>query len=313
MTSQHPDRRSSGRSAAHTVTSSHETLLDPSNLRRMAESALLEDHAWQDVTTDPLISDEQPGRARIIAKADGVIAGLPMAEAVFAAADDAISWQAHLQDKQRVSAGDTIAEIEGRIASILRAERVALNFLGHLSGIATAAAAVIEAIHGTRCGVRDTRKTLPGLRSLEKYAVRVGGGISHRADLSAAVLIKDNHIAALYERDLDIAAGVKLALNANPNLRVEVEVTSLEEAQQAAGAGAHELLLDNMSVEAMREVVQTFADREHRPALEASGGITLVNAREVAETGVDFISMGALTHSAPALDISLTLTTSGED
>ena len=178
MTSQHPDGGSLGRSAAHTVTSSHETILDPKHLHRLAESALLEDHAWQDVTTDPLISDEQHGLARIIAKADGVIAGLPMAEAVFAAADDAISWQAHLQDKQRVSVGDTIAEIRGGVAAILRAERVALNFLGHLSGIATATAAVVETIHGTRCRVRDTRKTLPGLRSLEKYAVRMGGGIS---------------------------------------------------------------------------------------------------------------------------------------
>ncbi|MCH8815440.1 MAG: carboxylating nicotinate-nucleotide diphosphorylase [Chloroflexi bacterium] len=308
MTRQHPERRRSGRSTVHTVTSGHETLLDPKILRRLAESALLEDHAWQDVTTDPLIPDEQQGQAQIIAKADGVIAGLPMAETVFAAADATLAWQPHLLDKQHVSEGDTIATIEGSIASILRAERVALNFVGHLSGIATATAAVVYAIHGTRCHVRDTRKTLPGLRSLEKYAVRMGGGMSHRADLAAAVLIKDNHIAALYDRDLDIATAVKLALNANPLLKVEVEVTSLDEAQQAANAGAHELLLDNMSIEAMREVVQTFAVREHPPALEASGGITLLNARAVAETGVDYISMGALTHSAAALDISLKLT-----
>lgn len=311
MTRKHADRRGPGRSTVRTVTSGHETLLDPRVLRRLAESALLEDHAWQDVTTDPLIPDDQQGQARIIAKAEGVIAGLPMAQTVFAAADGTLSWQPHLLDKQRVGEGDTIAEIEGSVASILRAERVALNFLGHLSGIATATAAVVEAIHGTRCHVRDTRKTMPGLRSLEKYAVRMGGGMSHRADLGAAVLIKDNHIAALHERGLDVAAGVNLALRANPHLKVEVEVTSLDEALQAADAGAHELLLDNMSIEAMREVVQTFAGRERRPALEASGGITLLNARAVAETGVDYISMGALTHSAAALDISLKLTDRG--
>lgn len=313
MTRQHPDRRRSGRASVHTVTSGHETLLDPKTLRRLAESALLEDHAWQDVTTDPLVPDDQQGHATIIAKAAGVIAGLPMAQTVFAAADGTLSWQPHLLDKNRVSEGATIVTIEGSIASILRAERAALNFLAHLSGIATATAAVVDAIHGTHCQVRDTRKTLPGLRSLEKYAVRMGGGMSHRADLAAAVLIKDNHIAALYDRDLDIATGIKLALNANPNLRVEVEVTSLDEAQQAADAGAHELLLDNMSVEAMREVVQAFAVREHRPALEASGGITLLNARAAAETGVDYISLGALTHSAAALDLSLTLTDRGKN
>ena len=307
------DRRRIDRSTVHKISAGHEVLLDPTVLRRMAESALLEDRAWHDVTTDPLVPEEQQGRAQIVAKQDGVIAGLPMAETVFAAADGTLSWQPHLQDRELVATGEPIATIEGTIASILRGERVALNYLGHLSGIATATAGIVEAIRGTRCQVRDTRKTLPGLRSLEKYAVRIGGGTSHRADLASAVLIKDNHIAALQGRDLDIAAGVMLALNANPNLKVEVEVTTLEEATQAADAGAHEILLDNMSIDAVREVVRALADFEHRPALEASGGITLENAREVAETGVDYISIGALTHSAAAMDFSLKLTGPGGD
>jgi len=301
------DHRRINRSTVHKISDGREVLLDPTNLRRMAESALLEDRAWHDVTTDPLVPDDQQGRAQIVAKQDGVIAGLPVAETVFAAADGTLAWQALLRDRDPVQTGAPVATIEGAVASILRGERIALNYLGHLSGIATATAAVVEAIRGTQCQVRDTRKTLPGLRSLEKYAVRIGGGTSHRTDLSAAVLIKDNHIAALYGRDLDIAAGVHLALDANPNLKVEVEVTTLDEATQAAAAGAHELLLDNMSVDAMREVVQAMAAYEHRPALEASGGITLETAREVAETGVDYISIGALTHSAAAMDFSLKL------
>jgi nicotinate-nucleotide pyrophosphorylase (carboxylating) len=306
------DRRSINRSTLHEVTQDHEILLDALVLRRLAESALLEDRAWHDVTTDALVPEEQQGRAQIVAKENGIIAGLPMAETVFAAADGTLSWQPLMQDRDPVQAGEPVVTIEGTTASILRGERVALNYLGHLSGIATATAAVVEAIRSTRCQVRDTRKTLPGLRSLEKYAVRIGGGTSHRADLSSAVLIKDNHIAALYDRDLDISAGVKLALNANPNLKVEVEVTTLEEATQAAGAGAHELLLDNMSVEDMHKVVRALAAYERRPALEASGGITLENARDVAATGVDYISLGALTHSAKAMDFSLRMIDSSD-
>lgn len=301
------DRRRVDRSSIHMVSHGQEVLLDATSLRRMAESALREDRAWHDATTDPLVPDDQQGAAQIVAKQDGVIAGLPVAEIVFAAADGTLAWQPLVNERDPVRTGGSIATIKGSIASILRGERIALNYLGHLSGIATATAAVVAAIRGTRCQVRDTRKTLPGLRTLEKYAVRIGGGTSHRADLAAAVLIKDNHIAALRSRGLDIAAGVRLALDANPNLTVEVEVTTLDEATQAAAAGAHELLLDNMTVEAMLGVVHAMTAYEHRPALEASGGITLQNAREVAETGVDYISIGALTHSAAAIDFSLRL------
>ena len=301
-----PEKRSGpDRSIVHTISHDQEVVLDAKVLRRLAESALLEDRAWHDVTTDALVPEEQRGRARIIAKAPGVIAGLPLAETVFAAADATLAWRPAAGDGARVSPGDAVAQIEGTLASVLRAERVALNYLGHLSGVATATAAVVEAVRGTGCRVRDTRKTVPGLRSLQKYAVRMGGGVNHRADLASGVLIKDNHLDALRARGFGIAEAVTLAAEANPHLKIEVEVTSVEEAGQAMEAGAHELLLDNMPPDQMREVVRLAAAGEHRPALEASGNITAENAREVVETGVDYISLGALTHSARALDLSL--------
>jgi nicotinate-nucleotide pyrophosphorylase (carboxylating) len=182
---------------------------------------------------------------------------------------------------------------------------VALNYLTHLSGVATAAAAVVRALEGTSSRLRDTRKTIPGLRAVEKYAVRMGGGTNHRLDLADGVLIKDNHLAALRARGLGVADAVRLAREPNPGMRIEIEVTAVEEAHEALAAGADELLLDNMPLEMMREVVALAAAYEPRPALEASGGITLANARAVAQTGVDYISMGAITHSPPALDLSL--------
>lgn len=313
MTTEPPNRRAGvDRSIVHTISHDREVLLDQRILRRLAESALLEDHAWNDVTTNALVPDEQQGRGLIIAKAHGVIAGLEMARTVFEAADGRLKWSTRINDSVRVSPGDSVASIDGSIASILRAERVALNFLGHLSGVATATAAVVDAIRGTGCSVRDTRKTIPGLRSLQKYAVRMGGGVNHRPDLASAVLIKDNHLAAIYNRDFDIPTAIALAAEANPNLRIEVEVETVEQAREAMDAGAHELLLDNMPLEDMRTIVTIAAEREHRPALEASGGITLENARAVAETGVDYISIGALTHSAQALDLSLAIAGSVE-
>lgn len=306
MTSNTPDGGSDlERAILHNISPDEEVPLDQTVLQRLAESALLEDLAWSDVTTKALVPDDQQGHARIVAKAQGVIAGLEMARTVLITGDSALKWSTGIEDGIRVAAGDTVASLEGSIASILRGERVALNFLGHLSGVATATAAVVDAIRGTSCLVRDTRKTIPGLRSLEKYAVRIGGGVNHRSDLSEAVLIKDNHLAAIYDRDLDIAAAVALTRKANPGLKIEIEVETVEQAMQAIEAGAHELLLDNMRLEDMRRVVALAAAREHRPALEASGGITLENARDVAETGVDYISIGALTHSAQALDLSL--------
>ncbi len=180
---------------------------------------------------------------------------------------------------------------------------MALNFVCHLSGVATAANDIVRLLEGTGCRLRDTRKTTPNLRAAEKYATRMGGATNHRLDLADGVLIKDNHIAALRERDLAIGDAVRLARAANPGMRVECEVTSLAEAREATGAGADELLLDNMAPDEVREVVHALGSK--RPALEASGGITAENARAYAQAGVDYISMGAITHSARALNMSL--------
>jgi len=282
------------------------------DLRRLAENALAEDRAYQDVTTSALVPQDQSGRGVIIAKAEGVLAGLPVARAVFLTVDGSLAWQPRSEDSDPVSPGDRIATIEGSLAPILRAERAALNYLTHLSGVATATAALVRALEGTACRLRDTRKTIPGLRALEKYAVRVGGGTNHRPNLAEGVLIKDNHLAALRARavpagrqGLGIADAVRLAREAAPEMPIEIEVTTVEEARQALEAGADELLLDNMPPDAMREVVALAAAHDPRPLLEASGGITLENARRIAETGVDFISVGAITHSAKALDMSL--------
>jgi nicotinate-nucleotide pyrophosphorylase (carboxylating) len=279
--------------------------MNEDQLRRLALAVLAEDRAGEDITTAALVPPEQAGRAVIVAKAEGVLAGLDVARAVFAAVDEGLIWHSDSQDGDRVSPGDRVASVEGPLSSILRGERVALNYLTHLSGVATAAAAVVKAIEGTGCRLRDTRKTIPGLRALEKAAVLAGGGANHRLNLADGVLVKDNHLAALRARGLGVAEAVRLAREANPGVRVEIEVTTVEEAREAMAAGADELLLDNMSPESMREVVEVAAAADPRPALEASGGITLVNAREVAATGVDYISMGAITHSAKALDMSL--------
>ncbi len=280
--------------------------LDARLVRRLVRAALTEDRAADDVTTAALVPPEQRGSGVIIAKAPGVLAGLRVAREVFAAVDATLDWREERRDGDRLAPGDRVAAVAGSLSSILRGERVALNYLCHLSGVATAAAAVVRSLEGTGCRLRDTRKTTPGLRLLEKYAVRCGGGTNHRLDLADGVLIKDNHLAALRSASGGgIADAVRLARQANPGLKIEIEVTSVDEARQAIAAGADELLLDNMPLPAMREVVSLLTGREPRPRLEASGGITIENARSVAETGVDFLSMGAVTHSAKALDLSL--------
>ena len=287
-----------------------EAALDEAYLRRLAVYALTEDRASEDITTAALVPEGQTGRAVIIAKAEGILAGLPIARAVFLATDPSLAWRADQEDGHRLSPGDRVATIEGSLASILRAERVALNYLTHLSGVATATAAVVRALEGTGCRLRDTRKTIPGLRTLEKYAVRLGGGANHRPNLAEGVLIKDNHLTALAARGLGFADALRLARDGlarlgNPGMRIEIEVTAVEEARRALDAAADELLLDNMPPQQMREVVALAAAHDPRPLLEASGGITLENARAVAETGVDYVSIGAITHSAKALDMSL--------
>jgi nicotinate-nucleotide pyrophosphorylase (carboxylating) len=278
-----------------------ETELDPRYVRDLARTALAEDRADRDITTEALVPSDQAGRAELIAKEQGVLAGLAFAAETFAAVDPKLRWSEEAADGARISPGQVVGRVEGSLASILRGERVALNFVSHLSGVATAANDVVRLLEGTGCRLRDTRKTTPGLRAAEKYATRMGGAANHRFNLADGVLIKDNHIAALRERDLGVGDAVRLARAANPGVRIECEVTSLAEAREAAGAD--ELLLDNMTPDEVREVVLALGPK--RPALEASGGITAANARAYAEAGVDYISMGAITHSARALDMSL--------
>lgn len=283
--------------------------LDPALLCYLIDAALAEDRASDDITTSALIPLDQHGRAAITAKSDGVLAGMAVAEATFAAVDPSIMWRGEKGDGDRISPGDVLAIVDGLLNAILRGERIALNFLAHLSGVASAAATVVAMLEGTSCRLRDTRKTTPGLRALEKYAVLTGGGTNHRLDLGDGVLIKDNHLAALRARGLDIPDAARLARKAHAAVRIEIEVTSVAEARLAMAGGADELLLDNMSLRDMRDVVRMAVKRDPRPVLEASGGITLASARAVAETGVDYISMGAITHSAPALDMSLEVDT----
>ncbi|MCH8283539.1 MAG: carboxylating nicotinate-nucleotide diphosphorylase [Chloroflexi bacterium] len=269
----------------------------------LVRRALDEDAAEADVTTQALVGASETGAGVFLVKAGGVLAGLPVAEAVFHAVDPSVAFQARAADGQRVRRRHVVATIEGPLASLLVGERVALNFLQRLSGIATLTARYVRAVRGTGAEILDTRKTTPGLRRLEKYAVRMGGGRNHRMDLSDAVLIKDNHLAAIRAQGLTIKDAVRRARSqAPPGITVEVEVTSVDESREAVDAGVDVVLLDNMGLDAMRRAVLAARGKART---EASGGITLSTVRAVAETGVDFISVGALTHSAKALDISL--------
>jgi nicotinate-nucleotide pyrophosphorylase (carboxylating) len=271
----------------------------------LVDHALAEDWAWGDVTTQALIPADAEGKASFIAKSAGVVAGIEVVHLVFARVDPSLKFQALLHDGDKLQRGTGIATVDGKLGSILRGERVALNFLQRLSGIATETSRYVEAVRSTKARIVDTRKTTPGLRFMEKYAVRAGGGQNHRVHLGDGILIKDNHLAALRARGLDLKAAVDLARkNAPHTLKIEVEVTTVEEAGEAIEAGADIVMLDNMSVEEMRRAVKSIGGRV---LVEASGGVTLDNVRSVAETGVDLISVGALTHSVKALDISLEL------
>ena len=268
--------------------------------------ALREDAVERDVTTSALIPPDVQGRGAVLVKAAGVVAGLPVAAAVFRQVEPPVRFDPAVKDGAAVKEGDVVATVEGSLASILRAERVALNFLQHLSGIASETARYVQAVAGTGAQILDTRKTTPGLRRLEKYAVRAGGGRNHRLDLSDGVLVKDNHITALRSAGMPLGEIVRQALSRTPSgLTVEVEVSSAKEAQEAVQAGARMMLLDNMGLEEMRQAVKLA--QKSKCLTEASGGVTLERVRSVAETGVDYISVGALTHSVKALDISLDL------
>ena len=278
-------------------------VVEVKQLRRIVSEALAEDLASADITTEALVPSELEGKAAILVKRDGVLAGIDAAKEVFRQVDRSLRFKALVKDGAKVSKGKVVATIEGKMASMLKAERTALNFLQHLSGIATETARYVDAVEGTKAIITDTRKTVPGLRLLEKYAVRLGGGRNHRLNLSDGVLIKDNHLAILRSHGVGLGEAVKQARKRAPRtMRVEVEVESVKQAREALSAGADIIMLDNMSLKDMRCVVELV---QGKALLEASGGITLDNLRSVAETGVDLISVGALTHSAKALDISM--------
>jgi nicotinate-nucleotide pyrophosphorylase (carboxylating) len=274
-------------------------------IEEIVERALAEDLGKGDVTTGALIPGDQQGNGFVLAKEEGILAGTGAARQVFHRVDPELEVEILLEDGAKLEPGSKVAKVSGSIASILKAERVALNFLQRLSGIASEANRYVEEVEGLPVRIMDTRKTTPGLRSLEKYAVRVGGGGSHRMNLSDGILIKDNHLVALRSQGLNIKEIIaKARQNAPQRLPVEVEVGTVSEALEAVEAGADIVMLDNMDLEDMRKAVKSIRGRA---LIEASGGITLDNVRAVAETGVDFISIGALTHSTRALDISLEL------
>jgi len=269
------------------------------------DRALDEDAGRGDVTSEALIPRDITGKAIFLVKEKGVLAGIEVAARVFKRADASIISEVFIPDGSPVKPKDVAGAISGPVISILKGERVALNIVQRMSGIASLTARYVEKVSGTGVRILDTRKTTPGLRRLEKYAVHAGGGTNHRYSLGEAVLIKDNHIAVLRATGMtlpDIIA--KARRNAPEGLVLEVEVTNLPELQEALGAGADIIMLDNMSVPLMKDAV---AITGGKAKLEASGNITLANVRKVAETGVDFISVGALTHSYESLDISLEL------
>jgi len=275
--------------------------LDPADLDRVVRAALEEDLRYgPDVTTAAVIPPGTTSVADVVARQPGTLAGLPVVAAVLDVACPAAAFTPQARDGDRVTAGDMVARVEGPLAEILTAERTLLNFLTHLSGIATATRAWVDAIDGTGAFVRDTRKTVPGLRALEKYAVRCGGGVNHRMGLGDAALIKDNHVAAAG----GVTAAFRAVLAAAPGVVVEVECDTLDQVGEALAAGAALILLDNMSLDQMRSAVAV-AHAYPAAKLEASGGLRLENARQVASTGVHYLSVGALTHSSPALDLAL--------
>jgi len=265
--------------------------------------ALAEDLGRGDVTSEILIPPELKGRATISAKEAGIMAGVEIAKKVFLRVDPSIFFSVLSKDGTAVKPGDKIADVSGRVISILNAERTALNFLQRLSGIASLTAKYTTEMHGLKTYIADTRKTTPGLRRLEKHAVRMGGGRNHRFHLGDGILIKDNHLAALRATGMNLKDIVaKAKKNAPHGLKVEVEVDTVPEAMEAAEAGADIIMLDNMSPKEMRRAMKSL---KGKVKIEASGGINLSNVRQAALTGVDFISIGALTHSPKALDVSL--------
>ena len=269
-------------------------------LRNLVRAALDEDEAFNDLTTIATVVSDRHARGQLVARGDGVICGVPLAVEAFRQLDPKVTIRVDLEDGARVKKGSNILYLSGHARALLGAERVALNYMQRLSGIATLTAKYVEAVKGTKAKILDTRKTTPGWRLLEKYAVRAGGGTNHRLNLSAAVLIKDNHLAAV---DGDVALAVRRARDLAPaGTKIEVECDRIEQVRAAVEASADIVMFDNMRPDEMAECVQLVAGRA---ITEASGGVRLETVRAIAQAGVDWISVGALTHSAPALDLAL--------
>lgn len=272
-------------------------------IRRHVQAALAEDIGSGDVTTLATVLENATARAAMVARQPLVLAGLALAEAAFKELSPSIQFERLAADGQTLARGAVLARMQGAARAILTAERVALNFTQRLSGVATLTAQFVAAVQGTGAQILDTRKTTPGWRRLEKYAVTCGGGRNHRAGLFDLVLIKDNHLAALRDEPPNaIAAAMRLAREKFPKLQVEVEADTLAQVEQAVAAGADIILLDNMTTDQLRAAVKLVGGRAKT---EASGGVNLSTVRAIAETGVDFISVGAITHSARAVDIAL--------
>ena len=275
-------------------------------VQRIVRWALEEDIGTGDITCQWTVGEGLQAEAVILAKQSGVVAGLDVARLVFKTVDKNIQFSPQLTDGSRVTPADVLAVVSGPVRGILSAERTALNFLGRMSGIATLTAKFVEAIGDTGAKVTDTRKTTPGNRILDKYAVRIGGGVNHRFGLYDMVLIKENHLKAAGS----ITEAVRRAREALPRFRrqgikIEVETKTLNEVKEACSLPVDRIMLDNMGLEQIAEAVETIRDQKLEVEIEVSGNITLENIRQIAQTGVDFISIGRLTHSAPALDISL--------
>jgi len=273
----------------------------PYSVREIIRIALEEDIGNGDVTTSLLVPEDTESRALIIAKGNFIVAGLPFVKEVLSMLDSGIKFTIFINDGSRVTKGDVIAEVYGKTRALLSGERVGLNILQRLSGIATLTGVFVEKISGLNAKVVDTRKTTPGMRFMEKYSVKIGGGSNHRFGLFDGILIKDNHIEAVGS----ITEALRLARKGHHLAKVEVEVENLSDLKEALEAGADIVMLDNMSTEDMKEAVKIARSAQRNIILEASGNVTLNNVREIAETGVDLISIGALTHSAVAADISM--------
>ena len=277
--------------------------LNSPGINELIEWAIQEDYSLGDPTSSSLISSSVNGTAQIVARQDGVCSGIPIAKKILLTIDQTLEVKEICKDGQNLKEAQVLIEVNGSVKSILAAERTTLNFLQHLSGIATQTAKYVRAVSGTNTRIVDTRKTTPGLRRLEKYAVLCGGGRNHRQNLGDGILIKDNHIATLQAMGHTITTIVELAKKQAPHaLRIEIEVESETQAIEAMQAGADVLLLDNMSAQQIQNILPQL---HNTVTTEASGGITLDSVEEIARTGVDIISIGAITHSAPSLDLSL--------